>query len=430
MRYHPIPNKLYTTNRNRFVKQMKPNSIAIFHAHSQLPENGDAQQYYKPNSDIVWLCGIVQEKTMVILYPDNLDANYREVLVVLRPNEMLEKWEGHKFTKEEASHISGIQTVIYLDQLDALLQTWIHHAEHIYLDTNENDRLDTTLPRLDLLYVHELMKRYPLHRYERAALIMKELRAIKTPAEIAIMQQAVDITHKAFLRVCQYVKPGVYEHEVEAEITHEFIRSRATRHAYGCIIASGDRARILHYVENNQECKDGELLLMDFGAEYGNYAADLSRTIPVNGVFSKRQKEIYNACLAVHNYAVSLIKPGAIWLQITAKAEDEMNNQLLKIGLLKREDIKNQDPNNKACRRYFYHGLGHHLGIDVHDLGTRNTPIKKGMVFTVEPGIYIEEEQMGVRIENNYYVDTAGTKDLFKNIPITVAEIERAMKRK
>lgn len=409
---------------------MKPNSIAIFHAHSQLPENGDAQQYYKPNSDIVWLCGIVQEKTMVILYPDNLDANYREVLVVLRPNEMLEKWEGHKFTKEEASHISGIQTVIYLDQLDALLQTWIHHAEHIYLDTNENDRLDTTLPRLDLLYVHELMKRYPLHRYERAALIMKELRAIKTPAEIAIMQQAVDITHKAFLRVCQYVKPGVYEHEVEAEITHEFIRSRATRHAYGCIIASGDRARILHYVENNQECKDGELLLMDFGAEYGNYAADLSRTIPVNGVFSKRQKEIYNACLAVHNYAVSLIKPGAIWLQITAKAEDEMNNQLLKIGLLKREDIKNQDPNNKACRRYFYHGLGHHLGIDVHDLGTRNTPIKKGMVFTVEPGIYIEEEQMGVRIENNYYVDTAGTKDLFKNIPITVAEIERAMKRK
>lgn len=408
---------------------MKPNAIAIFHAHPTLPENGDAIYIEKPNSDVVWLSGIIQEKTMVVLFPNNLDKKFREVLVILRPNETLEIWYGHKLTKEEASKISGIETVIYLDQLDALLQAWVHHADTIYLDTNENDRMDTTLPRLDLIYVHQLMKQFPLHKYERGALLMKELRAVKTKYEVAIMQQAVDITHKALLRVCKYIKPGVFEHEIEAEITHEFLRNRATRHAYGCIIASGDRARTLHYVENNQECKSGELILMDFGAEYGNYCADLTRTIPVNGKFSKRQKEIYDACLAVHNHAKKILKPGKTWLEITASAEIEMNKQLLKIGLLTKEDIKNETEDNRACRKYFYHGLGHHLGIDVHDIGTRNTPIKEGMVFTIEPGIYIEKEKIGIRIENNYWVTKTGCQDLFKGMPITTEEIEKAMKK-
>lgn len=430
MKYLSISNRLYTENRSRFVKKMKPNAIAIFHAHSALPENGDAHAYYKPNSDVIWLSGIVQEKTMVILYPDNVDKKMREVLVILRPNELLEKWEGHKLTKAEATDISGIQQVIFTDQLDALLQVWLHHADTIYLDTNENDRLDTSMPRLDLLYVHSLMKNYPLHHYERAAKIMKELRAIKTRYEKEVMDVAVDITHKALMRVCKFIKPGVYEHQIEAEITHEFLWNRATRHAYGCIIASGDRARTLHYVDNNQECKSGELILMDFGAEYGNYCADLTRTLPVNGKFSKRQKEIYNACLAVHQYAKSLLKPGITWLQITEKAEDEMNKQLLNIGLLKKEDIKNQDPDQKACRKYFYHGLGHHLGIDVHDIGTRNTPIKEGMLFTIEPGIYVEEEAVGVRIENNFWVSKTSCIDLFKKMPITTDEIEAAMKAK
>ena len=402
MKYHTINPSLFVLNRSRFVKKMKKNAIAIFHDHPALPENGDAQYHLKQNSEIVWLSGIVQEKTMVVLYPDNLDPMYREVLVILRPNEVLEKWEGHKLTREEARTISGIQTVIYLDQLDSLLQSWVHHAEIIYLDSNENDRLDTTLPRIDLLFVHQFMKRYPLHQYERAALIMKELRAIKTKYEVELLQQAVDITHKALMRVCKFIKPGVMEHEIEAEITHEFIRNRATRHAYGCILASGDRARILHYVENNQVCKSGELILMDFGAEYGNYCADLTRTIPVNGKFTKRQKEVYDACLAVHLHAKKMLKPGITWLEITASSEIEMNKQLLKIGLLTKQDIKNETPDNRACRRYFYHGLGHHLGLDVHDIGTRNTPIKEGMVFTIEPGIYIEEEQMGIRIENNF----------------------------
>lgn len=430
MKYHAIKPELFIENRKRFIKKLKPNSIAIFHAHPNLPENSDAQYSYKPNSDIIWLSGVVQEKTMVILYPDNLDKIYREVLVILRTNELLEKWEGHKLTKAEATAISGIQTVIFLDQLDALLQGWIHHAEFIYLDSNENDRLDTSIPRIDLLAVRELMNRFPLHKYERAAVIMKELRAIKTRHEVAVIQEAVNITHKALLRVCKFIRPGVYEHEIEAEITHEFIRNRATRHAYGCILASGDRARILHYVENNQACKDGELILMDFGAEYGNYCADLTRTIPVNGKFSKRQKEIYDACLAVHQYAAKMLKPGITWLEITTAAEIEMNKQLLKIGLLSKADIKNETPDNRACRKYFYHGLGHHLGIDVHDIGTRNTAIREGMVFTIEPGIYVEQEQIGIRIENNFWVSKNGNIDLFKGMPITTAEIEAVMKKK
>ncbi len=430
MKYLPIDSKLFIHNRERFVKKMKSNSIAIFNAHPNLPENGDAQYHLKSNSDVIWLSGIVQEKTMVILYPDHIDKNYREVLVILRPNEVLEKWEGHKLTKAEATAIAGIKTVIFLDQLDAMLHAWIHHAEHIYLDSNENDRLDTSIPRIDLMYVHDLMKRYPLHNYERAALIMKDVRAIKSKHEVAVMQEAVDITHKALMRVCKFIKPGVFEHEIEAEITHEFLRNRATRHAYGCIIASGDNARILHYVENNQACKSGELILMDFGAEYGNYCADLTRTIPVNGKYTKRQKEVYDACLAVHRFAQKMLKPGVTWLDITAASEIEMNKQLLKIGLITKEDIKNESPDNRACRRYFYHGLGHHLGIDVHDIGTRNTPIKEGMVFTIEPGIYIEQEQMGIRIENNFWVTKHGNIDMFNAMPITTEEIEAAMKKK
>jgi len=430
MKYLPIPSKLYAQNRQRFIKKMKPNSIAIFPANPVLPENGDAVYNYKANSDVVWLSGIVQEKTMVILYPDNADASAREVLVVQRPNEMLEKWNGHLLRKEEATAISGIQNVQYVDSIEAQLHMWMHHADTVYLNTDENDRLNTENPRIDLLFVHDFMKRYPLHQYDRAARIMKEVRAIKTKEEVEIVKTAIDITAKAFDRVMKFVKPGVMEYEIEAEITHEFLRNRATRHAYGCIIASGDRARVLHYVDNNQECKDGELILMDFGAEYGNYNADLSRTIPVNGKFSKRQKEVYNACLAVHMYCASILKPGINYADYINKVNTEMERQLVKIGLIAKADIKNQDPANPAWRKYFYHGIGHHLGLDVHDLGTRNQPVKEGMLFTIEPGIYIEEEQMGIRIENNYWLTKSGNIDLFKGIPITVEEIEAVMKRK
>ena len=408
---------------------MKPDSIAIFHSAPVLPENGDAVYGYKANSDVVWLSGIVQEKTMVILYPGNADTAAREVLVVQRPNEHLEKWNGHLLRKEEATAISGIQNVQFVDSIDAQLHVWMHHANTVYLHTNENDRLNLENPRIDLLYVHDFMKKYPLHQYERSARIMKELRAVKTKEEVEVTRVAIDITRKSFERILQFVRPGVMEYEIEAEITHEFLRNRATRHAYGCIIASGDSARVLHYVENNRECKDGDLLLMDFGAEYGNYNADLTRTIPVNGKFTKRQKEVYNACLAVHNYCASILKPGMNYADYINKVNAEMEKQLLKIGLISKADLKNQDPANPAYRKYFYHGIGHHLGLDVHDIGTRNEPVREGMLFTIEPGIYIEEEQMGIRIENNYWLTKAGNVDLFKGIPITVEEIEASMKR-
>lgn len=428
MKYLPIPAKLYTQNRQRFMKSMKPNSIAIFPANPEIPENGDAVYKYKPNSDVVWLSGIVQEKTMVILYPDNADKNAREILVVQRPNEHLEKWNGHLLRKEEATAISGISNIQFTDSIASLLHIWMHHADVVYLNTNENDRLNIDNPRLDLLFLQDFMKRYPLHQYERAAKIMKQLRAIKTKEEVEVSKIAIDITHKAFNRVCKFVKPGVMEYEIEAEITHEFLRNRATRHAYGCIIASGDSARVLHYVENNRTCKEGDLLLMDFGAEYGNYCADLTRTIPVNGKFSKRQKEVYNACLAVHNYCASILKPKLNYAEYINLVNASMEKELMKIGLISKADIKNQDPDNPAFRKYFYHGIGHHLGIDVHDVGTRNEAVKEGMLFTIEPGIYIEEEQMGIRIENNYWLTKNGNIDLFKNIPITVEEIEAAMK--
>jgi Xaa-Pro aminopeptidase len=430
MKYTKIPSSLFELNRQRFMKKMKPDSIAIFTANYILPKNGDGTIPYQPNSDIVWLSGVVQEKTMVILYPDNPDTSAREVLVLLRPNDMLEKWHGHKLRKDEATDLSGIKNVMWLDDIEATLQVMMHNADTVYLNTNENDRLDTELPRLDLLFVHDLMKRYPLHHYERAARITKELRGIKTKQEIALTQQAVDITEMAFRRVLQFLKPGVMEYEIEAEITHEFLRNRATGHAYEPIIASGDTARILHYIENYQECKDGDLILMDFGAQYANYNADLTRTVPVNGKYSKRQKDVYNACLEVHNFAKKILKPGIIFTDYIAKVNQEMEKQLLKIGLLSKGDIANQDPQNPAYRKYFYHGVSHHLGLDVHDLGTRTGAVKEGMLFTVEPGIYIEEEQIGIRIENNIWITKTGHTDLFKNIPITVEEIEAAMKKK
>ncbi|MBS1616702.1 MAG: aminopeptidase P N-terminal domain-containing protein [Bacteroidetes bacterium] len=430
MKYSAIDPKLFIQNRQRFTKAMKPNSLAIFPGNLNLLTNGDQTHPYVPNSDVLWLSGVRQEHTMVVLYPDNPDTSAREVLVILRPNEQLEKWEGHKLTKAEASAISGIKNVQFADSVDAMLQTMMHHADTVYLNTDENDRMDGSLFRPDLEFVKQWMARFPLHRYERAARILKDLRSIKTKEEIVVVQEAIDITEKAFRRVMQFIRPGVMEYELEAEITHEFLCNRATRHAYGCIIASGDRARVLHYVENNQECKDGEIVLMDFGAEYGNYAADLTRSIPVNGKFSKRQAQVYNAVLHVHNFARGILKPGISINDYTKKVNDETEKQCLKIGLISKSDIKNQDPENPAYRKYFYHGVTHHLGLDVHDLGTRVEPIKAGMLFTVEPGLYIEEEQIGIRIENDVWITRTGNQDLMKNIPITVEEIEAAMKKK
>jgi Xaa-Pro aminopeptidase len=427
MKHLPLDKEIFITNRKRFIERMKPNSIAVFVSNDEVPSNGDALYSFKQNSDLYWLSGIMQEDSMVVLFPDNPDPKFREVLVLVRPNELKEKWDGKRLRKEEATAISGIEQIVWLDTIDALLQVWVHLADNIYLDTNENDRKASLVRTRDYRFVDEMKSRYPLHQYERAAKIMKELRAVKTPMEVEVVKKAIDITHKTFLRVMQFVKPGVMEYEVEAEIVHSFLSQRASGEAYGSIIASGDRARTLHYVSNNQECKDGELLLMDFGALYGGYAADLTRTIPVNGKFTERQKEVYNACLHLHNYAKSILKPGISIIDYTEKVGDEATKQFLKIGLLKESDVKNEAPENRAYRKYLYHGISHHLGIDVHDLGTRTEPIQPGMLFTIEPGIYIEEEGMGIRIENNVWITQDGNIDLFEGIPITVEEIEAAM---
>jgi Xaa-Pro aminopeptidase len=430
MKNLPLNPELFARNRKRFIDKMSPNSIAVIIGNDEVPSNGDAIYRFKQNSDLYWLSGVTQEDSLVVLFPDNPDPRYREVLVLVRPNELKEKWDGKRLRAAEATALSGIKTIVWLDSLDALLQTWIHLADTIYLDTNENDRKGSLVQTRDYRFVAEMKARYPLHRYERAARLFRELREIKTPLEVEVLQQAIDITDNTFRHLLKTIRPGIMEYEIEAEIISSFLRQRATGEAYGSIVASGDNARILHYVSNNQECKDGELILMDFGAEYGGYCADLTRTVPVNGKFTARQKTVYNACLHLHNYAKSLLKPGITILDYTDKVGEEATKQFIKIGLLSKADVKNEDADNRAYRKYLYHGISHHLGIDVHDLGTRTSPIKAGMVFTVEPGIYIEEEQMGIRIENNLWITKSGNKDLMKNIPITVEDIEALMKRK
>lgn len=428
MKHLALNSEIFVENRKRFTAAMAPRSIAIFNSNDEFPSNGDALHPFIQNADLYWLTGIEQEDTMLILMPDNLDPKYREVLVLVRPNEMKEKWDGHRLRANEGSEISGIQTVVWLDALDGFLQPWIHQSENIYINTNENDRKHNLISARDYRYAKELRDRYPAHNYMRSALILGELRSIKTPLEIEVMQKAMDITEQTFRRLLGFIKPGVMEYEIEAEILHSFLTQRASGPAYSSIVASGDSARVLHYVENNRECKDGDLILMDFGARYGGYCADLTRTVPVNGKFTRRQKTLYNACLHLHKYAASILKPGISIVDYTEKVGDEATVIFQKIGLLRKAEIKNEDPNNRAYRKYLYHGISHSLGIDVHDLGTRIKPIKAGMVFTIEPGIYVEEEQVGIRIENNFLITRNGNKDLMKNIPITVEEIESLMK--
>ncbi|PSL33090.1 aminopeptidase P family protein [Chitinophaga ginsengisoli] len=430
MKNLPLDSQIFIKNRQRFIAEMQPQSIAIINSNDELPTNGDAFHKFQQNADLYWLTGIEQEDTMVILYPDNPDPKYREVLVLVRPNELKEKWDGHRLRKDEAFAVSGISTVVWLDSLDALLQPWIHDATNIYLNTNENNRKSSLVPVRDYRYAEDLRSRYPLHNYLRAAVIFKKLRAVKSAEEVKVIQQAIDITEKTFRRLLQFIRPGVWEHEIHAEILHEFLRNRADGEAYGSIIASGDRARILHYIFNNQECKDGELILMDFGAAYGGYNADLTRTVPVNGKFTARQREVYDACLHLHNYAKSILRPGLTIAKYHDMVGVEAGKQFVKLGLLKEEDVKNQDPEAPAYRKYLYHGISHHLGVGVHDLGPSFfQPIPENSVMTIEPGIYIEEEKMGIRIENNVWLTAGGNVDLMKNIPITAEEIESLMKK-
>ena len=429
MKYLPIPNQLFVDNRNRFIKQMKPNSIAVFTSNFIFPINADSYYKFKQNSNFFWLTGIEQENSMLILFPNYYDKKYQIILVLDRPQELKEKWDGKRLRKNEATLISGIDTIIWQENLEALLQVLIHTADNIYLDTNENDRKSTNVLTSEYHLIDNLKIKYPLHQYLRAAPILKILRSIKTKIEIDLINKAIDITHQTFLKILKSIYVGMPEYEIEAIIFHSFLSQRASKPAYNCIIASGDNARTLHYIDNNCVCKENELVLMDFGAEYANYCADLTRTIPVNGKFTKRQKELYDGCLNIHNYAKSLLKPYVKLYQYTDLVGEFASKTFLKLGLISKVDIKNESKENRAYSKYLYHGISHHLGIDVHDYGTKTEGLKPGMILTVEPGIYIEEEKVGIRLENNILITQNGNLDLMKNIPIKSSDIEDLMKK-
>jgi Xaa-Pro aminopeptidase len=427
-KYSAIPTELFALNRKRFTEKMKPNSVAIFHAADLLTRNGDCFFPFRQNSDIFYLTGMDQEETVLLLYPDcPKGKDYEAVIFTKQTNDYIKVWEGYKYTKEDASKISGIPTVIWLDSMPALLNELILLADHVYINANENDRASGQVPVRDERLALELKAKYPAHNFVRSAPIMKKLRMIKSHYEIEIMQKACDITEKAFRRVLANTKPGMMEYEVEADIIYEFIRNRAGGHAYSPIIASGPNACVLHYNNNSEKLVDGDLLLMDFGAEYANYAADLSRTIPVNGRFNSRQRAVYDAVLRVKTAAEKMLVPGNKLMDYHKEVGKVMEGELLGLGLITKDDIANQKADWPAYKKYFMHGTSHHLGLDVHDLCERYSAFEVGMVFTCEPGIYIPEEGIGIRIEDDILITENGTLNLMKNIPIEADEIESLM---
>jgi Xaa-Pro aminopeptidase len=428
MKYTAANQRLYIENRKNFSSKLKPGSMAIFHSADEFPRSGDQNFKFKQNADTFYLSGIDQEETVLLLFPDCPYKQFREVLFLKKTNEFIKIWEGHKYTKEEGEAASGIKTVLWMDELDKILNMLMLKAENVYLSSNDNDRYVNTAQYRDLRKGLELKQRYPAHTYHRSAPILAQLRMIKSEEEIKQLQTACDITDKAFRRVLQFVKPGVWEHEIEAEIIYEFIRNGATGHAYEPIIASGVNAICLHYNDNNSECKDGEVILFDFGAEYGNYNADLSRSIPVNGRFTPRQKEVYKAVRKVQVEAMKLLVPGNDWETYHKQVGELMTKELLDIKLLSKADVDKQDPKWPAYKKYFMHGTSHHIGLDVHDIANRHQKFEAGMVFTCEPGIYIAEENLGIRLENDMVITKNGpVRDLMAKIPIELEEIEDLM---
>jgi len=427
MKYLPISNALFTLNRKNFILGLKPNSIAIFNANDEYNRSGDQTFTFKQNADFFYLSGIDQEQSILLLYPDCPNPLYKEVLFLRQTNEHIAIWEGHKYTKEEARQASGIQNVYWLGDFNNILHSIINYADNIYIDTNENDRYVHEVPYRDLRFLNELRAKYPLHHYERSAPILRSLRAVKSEIEIELTKKACQITKDGFIRVLKFVKPGVAEYEIEAEITHEFLRQRATGHAYSPIIASGANAIVLHYTDNNQVCHDGDVILFDFAAEYANYNADLSRSIPVNGRFTKRQRAVYDAVLRVMKEAKQMIKAGAIWNEYHEEVGKVMTAELIGLGLLKKHEVEKQDPGMPLYKKYFMHGTSHHLGLDVHDYASRYKPFEVGNILTCEPGIYIQEEKLGIRLENDILITEGGNIDLMGDIPIEADHIEEIM---
>ena len=430
MKYTSIDKALFEGNRKRFAAALPAGAMAIFNANDEMPRSADGNFPFRQNADLFYLSGIDQEETVLVVFPNCPNPAFSEALFLKQTDEHIAVWEGHKYTKEEARAASGIQNIYWISEFPKVLPMLMNWASSCYLNANEHDRYVHTVPYRDLRFSNEVRQRWPLMRYERSAPIMQQLRQIKSDAEIVLMQQAMDITEKAFRRVLKFVKPGVMEYEIEAEIQHEFLRNRATGQAYGSIIASGPNACVLHYVDNNMACKDGDLLLMDFGAEYANYAADLTRCIPVGGKFTKRQADVYNAVLSVMKFATSRLVVGNRIDDYHKEVGLAMEEQLIKLGLLDAAAVKKQDPERPLYKRYFMHGTSHFLGLDVHDVGNKFEPMKAGMVFTCEPGIYIPEEGLGIRLENDILITAKGNVDLMARIPLEIKDIEALMASK
>lgn len=429
MRYKPIKQDFFISNRQKLLKKLKPNSLAIILSNDEYHRNGDQFHPYRQNSDLFYLTGLDQEKCILCLCPGHPVEAMREIVFTLQTNETMVTWYGHKYNLEQAREVSGVKTVKWLDSFEDTLKDLVLRSENIYINVYENARFSTEVISNELRFAKRMKKEYPLHNFERLNPLITKLRLCKEPEEVKMMQHACNITEKAFRRILERIRPGMMEDEAEAEIVHEFIRNGADGHSFYPIVASGVNACVLHYIKNDEKIKDGDLVLIDYGAEYGNYAADVTRTIPVNGKFSKRQKDCYNAVLRVHKKAAQLIVPGTTIEKINKAVTQLFEAEMIKLGLFSAKDVKNQDPANPLYFKYYMHGNSHFIGLDVHDVGTRQVILKPGMVLSCEPGLYIKEESIGIRIENDIMVGSKGPIDLTKNIPIEADEIETLMKK-
>ena len=427
MKYKQIDKQLFIENRKKLVPFLDKGSLAIFNANDVMPTNADGTMAFRQNNDLFWLSGVDQEESLLLLYPENPNEKEREMLFLKETSALIAIWEGEKLTKDNAFNTSGIKTVYWLEELEIKLKELVGKADTVYLNKNMHSRSTSQVQTRDDRFRLMIEEKFTGKEIKEVAPIMHELRCVKSEIEISLMQKACDITEKGFRRILPFIKPGVMEYEIEAELMHEFLRNRSAGFAYQPIIGSGIDSCVLHYIENNKICKDGDILLMDFGAEYANYASDLTRTVPVNGRFSKRQKAVYNAVLHVMKEATNMLVPGTIFKDYNLEVSKIMESELIKLGLLDKHDVQKQDAENPLYKKYFMHGTSHYLGLDVHDVGSFETPMREGMVFTCEPGIYILEEELGIRLENDVLVTKDKPFDLMGNIPIELNEIEEMM---
>jgi len=428
MKYHALPSALFVKNRSKFAALMKPKSLAVFNSNDLYPIGADACMPFEQHRDLFYLSGVDQEESVLLLFPDAINPKHREVLFVRETNDHIAVWEGPKLSKAEATEVSGIETVYWTRQFDAVFADLMSEAETIYFNTNEHYRQSVETETREDRFIKKAKAQFPAHQVAKSFPILNALRGVKEPEEIELIARACEITEKGFRRLLNFVKPGVWEYEIEAELLHEFVRNRSKGFAYTPIIASGASANILHYIENNRQCQSGDLLLMDVAAEYANYSSDMTRTIPVSGKFSARQKAVYQAVLKVKNEATTMLTPGILWADHHKEVGKVMTSALLDLGLLDKADVQAQSEESPAFKRYFMHGTCHHLGLNTHDYGRLKTPIEANMVFTVEPGIYIPEEGFGIRLEDNVVVQPSGAPiNLMRSIPIEPDEIEELM---